>query len=264
MTSFVDFIAPLKETYSANSSNDDKHLDYWVKSASNYVPYMNKLLEKTSGYKMRRVKIRDFYLDNCDNFGCILYNYRTHKVRNSSFYIMYNYILGLLGGENASLKILEVGIGTSKKEFLSFENDVSPCAALRGFKEYLPHANIYGADIDRGAFINEPRIQCAYVDQMDPESFEKMHKEFDVDKFHVIIDDGIHALGANLNTLLYAVDKLEINGWFCIENIDRPENYILIDYILATSNKFQTYMIECEGGYENDCRDWMYVIQKIR
>lgn len=263
MTSYKELIAPLQDTYSSNSSNDERYMDNWVKSAGNYVPRINNLLEKTCGYKMRQAKIRDFYLDNCDYFGCILYNYKTHKVRNSSFYMMYNYILELLGPKT-ELKILEIGIGTSKKEFLSSESGVKPGAAIHGFKEYLPNASIYGADIDRTSFINEPRIQCAYVDQMHIESFEKMHAEFDVEKFNLIIDDGIHSLGANLNTILYAVEHLDLNGWFCIENIDRPDNYTMIDYILSTSNKFRTYMIECEGGYENECLDWMYAVQKIR
>jgi len=263
MSSYKELIEPLADTYRANSFNDEKHIDHWVNGAAAYVPGMNKLLEGAIGYKMRRAKIRDFYLDNCDHFGCILYNYRTHKVRNSSFYIMYNYILDLLGPNNA-LKVLEIGIGTTKREFLSFESGVKPGAALYGFKEYLPNASIYGADIDRSVLISEPRIQCAYVDQLHPPSFEKMQKEFGVENFHLIIDDGIHSLSANLNTLLYAVEHLEINGWFCIENIDRPDNYVLIDYVLSSSNKFRTYMIKCEGGYENECLDWMYAIQKIR
>ena len=261
---FNDCIYPLKKIFSSNSSNDELHKDKWIQSAATLIPRMNQLLEKTVGYKFNKAQIRDFYHDNCDDLGCDLFDHDTHKVRDSSFYILYNYVIEQQGGKKAKIKILEIGTGSSANMFLGTDPHANKGAALKGFKTYLPNALLYGCDIDRQCLVNEKRIRSVYMDQYDPSTFGTAIKELGESKFHLIIDDGAHSLGANINTLLLAVDCLELNGWYCIENITRPENFLMIDYILTSSNKFRTYMISCEGGYTNDCQDSLYAIQRIR
>lgn len=265
MKTFHEFIGPLKHTFSSNSSNDAAHIDKWIQTAGTIVPRMNQLLEKTVGYRMNNRQIREFYHDSCDNLGIDMFDQDTHKVRDSSFYILYNHVIEQMGGRDAKMKILEIGTGSSGEIIMgSSGKGTNHGAALKGFRTYLPNALLYGCDIDRECLVNEKRIKSAYMDQYDPDTFGNAIHELGESRFHLMIDDGAHSLGANINTLLLAVECLELNGWYCVENVTRPDNFVIVDYILSSSNKFRTYMISCEGGYTNDCQDSLYAIQRIR
>lgn len=80
-----------------------------------------------------------------------------------------------------------------------------PGASLYAFKEYLPNANIYGCDIDKDILFENEGIKTCFVDQLDSTTFENISNSFGKIKYDLIIDDGLHSIGANLNTLLFAL-----------------------------------------------------------
>src|SRR5689334_22577873 len=94
-----------------------------------------------------------------------------------------------------------------------------PGASLRAFRDYLPNASIFGADVDRDILFQTERIRTAYVDQTDPKTFADMHAEFGRPSFDLVIDDGLHAADANLNTLRFGLRILSPGGWIVIEDI---------------------------------------------
>ena len=122
-----------------------------------------------------------------------------------------------------------------------------PGASLYAFKEYLPKANIYGADIDKNILFNEDRIKTCFVDQLDLKSFENIKNTFGEIQYDLIIDDGLHSIGANLNTLLFALDNVKLNGWIVIEDIHIPDNWYTIHYFLSKSNKYNCELIKARG-----------------
>ena len=124
-----------------------------------------------------------------------------------------------------------------------------PGASLYAFKEYLPNANIYGADIDKNILFNEERINTCYVDQLDIKTFNNIKNTFGNIKYDLIIDDGLHSIGANLNTLLFALNNIKINGWIVIEDIHIPDNWFSINYILSKNKNIKTYFIKAKNGY---------------
>ena len=97
----------------------------------------------------------------------------------------------------------------------------SPGASLRAFRDYLPSAQIYGADVDRGILFDDERISTFFVDQTDLDSFSALSAAVPAE-LDLIIDDGLHSPNANLATLVFGLNRLKVNGHFLVEDI-RPE-----------------------------------------
>ncbi len=66
----------------------------------------------------------------------------------------------------------------------------------------------------------------------------------------------MHSIGANFNTLLFALDNVILNGWIVIEDIIIPNNWFAIHFILSKSEKYKCQLIKARGGY-------LYVINRI-
>jgi hypothetical protein len=70
------------------------------------------------------------------------------------------------------LRVFELGIGTVDPKLvsnMSCYNGYKPGASLRGWKEYFPNSQIYGADIDTNILFEEDRIETFFCDQTKPE-----------------------------------------------------------------------------------------------
>ena len=136
------------------------------------------------------------------------------------------------------MKILEIGIGTNNPSLVSTMGIYgTPDASLYSFREYLPNSQIYGADIDTNILFTHDRIKTFYVNQLDYSTYNNIDNQM----YDLIIDDGLHSIGANFNTLLYALNHLNNNGWCVIEDI--IDNWKSIDFILKSTNKYETFII---------------------
>ncbi len=159
--------------------------------------------------------------------------------------------------ENSS--ILEIGVGTNNPVLVSsMGKDGRPGASLRAFRDYLPSCCIYGADIDTDILFSEERIETAQVDQLDLESFSKMNDKFNKKKYEVIIDDGLHCPGANINTLIFALEAVKVGGYIVIEDIDKPKFAIwnLINSLLP-EDSFEAFLIETK------IPNYVFVVRKL-
>jgi hypothetical protein len=176
---------------------------------------------------------------------------------------VYSYILNDIG-RYSELNLLEIGIGTTNRDLVSHmrggPRGYVPGASLRAFREYLPNANIYGADIDRDILFNEDRIQTSYVDQLEYSTFENMSNNFGNKKFDIIIDDGLHSIGANLNTLVFALQNLKDFGWIVIEDIlpQFESNWLVVDFILSNIDGLNSYLVRTNEDI------LLYVVKKRR
>jgi hypothetical protein len=127
----------------------------------------------------------------------------------------------LLASTNASA-LLEIGLGTNNVNVVShMSSHGSPGASLRAFRDYLPSAQIYGADVDRGILFDDERISTFFVDQTNLDSFSTLSAALPAE-LDLIIDDGLHSPNANLATLAFGLNRLKVNGHFLVEDI-RPE-----------------------------------------
>jgi len=129
-------------------------------------------------------------------------------------------ILKRLAEKTPHIRLLEIGLGSNDPEMISSMGaQGKPGASLRAFAEYMPHAACFGADLDQKALFREERIETAFVDQLDPASFETMFATFGGQDFDLVIDDGLHAPIANINTLMFGLKHIRQDGWVVIEDI---------------------------------------------
>jgi hypothetical protein len=125
----------------------------------------------------------------------------------------------LMGASKAA--VFELGIGTNKPDAPS-SMGLSGCpgASLRGWGEWLPHVEIYSADIDREILFQEERVHTFYVDQRSPEDIYDMWNAAGRSvMFDVILDDGLHEVHANDTFLCASYQKLKKGGIYIIEDI---------------------------------------------
>lgn len=133
----------------------------------------------------------------------------------------YHWLYGaILGTRNASA-VLEIGLGTNNEDIVSnMSRYGTPGASLRAFREFLPDAHIYGADVDRRILFQEERVSTYFVDQTDLDSFVELSAAVP-DELDLIIDDGLHTPNANLAALVFGLGRLKAGGSFLVEDIGR-------------------------------------------
>ena len=114
--------------------------------------------------------------------------------------------------------ILEIGIGSTNINVASnMGKKGTPGGSLRAFSSFFENSEIYGADIDKDILFQEKNIFTFYIDQNQLDTYDNQvinNKEFDL-----IIDDGLHMQSANLNTLIFAFERLKKNGILIIEDV---------------------------------------------
>lgn len=134
----------------------------------------------------------------------------------------YHYIYGrILREKNAVSAILEFGLGTNNRDMVSNMGSAGkPGASLYAFRDFLPNAKIYGADIDKRILFKEKRIETFFADQTDLKSFNELNQTLGENSLDLIVDDGLHAPNANIAVLLFGLKKLKHGGWLVIEDIE--------------------------------------------
>ena len=155
---------------------------------------------------------------------------------------------------------LEIGLGTNNTNMPSNmgENGV-PLASLKAWRDFFENANIYGADIDRAILKNEERIKTFYVDQTDPEKIQTMFKNIGVEKFDIILEDGLHEYNANICFFENSIDFLKDDGIYIIEDIYYKDQEKFIKYFKNTPYNFSIVDIFHEKNIANNC---LIVIKK--
>jgi hypothetical protein len=132
----------------------------------------------------------------------------------------YHLIYGKILKERGQVRgILEIGLGTCHTDVLSHMGaQGQPGASLRAFREFLPNATVFGADVDRRILFQEERIQTYWVDQTDPAALRALSTRIPAE-LDLIIDDGLHAPNANLAVITFALKHVKVGGWIVIEDI---------------------------------------------
>jgi len=202
--------------------------------------------------------MKDFKSANFQILADIFTKYGSDKSTSHDYEFIYSYIFDKLG-KDSKLNIFEIGLGTNNPALISTMGiNGKPGASLYAFREYLQNSFIYGADIDKEILFESEKINTCYVDQLNLNTFDEITKKFGNIKYDLIIDDGLHSIGANFNTLLFALNNLNSNGWIIIEDIAPHfiDNWKSIDFILSTNSQYKTYIIKAKIAY-------VYVINKL-
>ena len=235
----------LLKMFEACSANNDRNKHLWLKGASLIINQYINLIKKIDPnyFPVTITDMCAFINDNSSELAKVFINNRTDKSSGHNYHHLYSYILNEFN--NKKINILEIGMGTNNPELVSTMGyNARPGASLYSFREYYTNANIYGADIDKNILFNDERINTCYVDQLDEKSFNNIKQTFGNIEYDLIIDDGLHSIGANFNTLLFALDNIKVNGWIVIEDIGIINNWFTINYILSKNENFKTYIIK--------------------
>jgi SAM-dependent methyltransferase len=164
--------------------------------------------------------------------------------------LQHHFLYATLLAKNAGkdLDILEIGLGTNDTRCVSHMGKHGrPGASLRAFRDCLPNARVFGADIDRGCLFEEERIQTTWADQTRPETIRELSK-LSGRGYDLIIDDGLHSPDANLHVLLFALDQLKPGGTLVIEDIT-PHARPLWNVVEALlPEKMETRLYEASSG----------------
>jgi len=177
-------------------------------------------------------------------FKQLLDQYGSDKASPHNYHLLYATILD--PGSVAS--VLEIGLGTNDVNVVSnMGRKGKPGASLRALRDFLPRAQIYGADVDREILFSEDRIATYFVDQTDISSFDALGAAIHGD-FDLIIDDGLHSPNANLATLAFGLGRLNVGGHIVIEDI-RPEA-LPIWQVVATllPSSYGAQVVAAAGG----------------
>lgn len=127
--------------------------------------------------------------------------------------------------------VFELGLGTNNEDTPShMGRSGTPGASLRGFREYFPNANIYGADVDKRVLFSEDRIETFYCDQTNPSVIKKMWEQIPVD-FDLLIEDGLHETFANKIFFTNSWHKIKPGGVYIIEDIVNSEVEIIDSFL---------------------------------
>jgi hypothetical protein len=127
--------------------------------------------------------------------------------------------------------VFECGIGTNN---ISFPANMGargiPGASLRVWRDYFPHSEVFGADIDESVLFEEERIKTFSLDQRNPNSVADMWRRIGRSGFDLMIDDGLHVFEAGKTLFLGSIDQLAQNGTYIIEDVLHEDMLRYMDF----------------------------------
>ena len=119
------------------------------------------------------------------------------------------------------LRLFELGLGTNNTDVPSnMGPNGKPGASHRGWREFFPNAQIFGADIDSRVLFQEDRISTFYCDQTSPTSINELWSNDALcEPYDIIVEDGLHEYNANVCFFENSFHMLKSGGVYIIEDI---------------------------------------------
>lgn len=113
-------------------------------------------------------------------------------------------------------RLLEIGIGSA--DVMTHVEGYKAGASLRMWEEYFPEAEIVGLDNNREILFDEGHIKCYWTDQANLIAL-LMTRSWIGGGFDVIIDDGCHDPGPQIQTATAFLPLLSPGGIYVIEDV---------------------------------------------
>jgi len=149
---------------------------------------------------------------------------------------------------------LEIGLGTNDVSMASnMGKHGSPLASLRAWRDFFENAEIYGADIDKKILKNENKIKTFYVDQTNSQTIKTMFENIGVEKFDIILEDGLHEYEANICFFKNAIKYLSDDGVYIIEDVYFKDKIKFINYFEKEKFNYSIVDIYHEENIANNC-----------
>ena len=136
-----------------------------LKAANQTFPFLVRLIESTTPEQLEDPVPLQTFADS-ENARCAattlkrLFDKHGSDKGGNNYHQVYGTILQT---PNTITDILEIGLGTNNADVVSnmrhLGSFASPGGSLRAFGEFLPHAMIFGADIDKRILFEESNIK---------------------------------------------------------------------------------------------------------
>ncbi len=197
-----------------------KYTVYYQKNDNNVFSKLCKKYMTNKGYLSSQLKDKNFNLSNYQNYDeyySEIFSLNKDKIKN----------------------VFELGIGS--KDVKSHYNmnflgkEYLPGASLRVWRDYFINANIFGADIGKKVLFSDYRIVTHWVDQSDKDSIFKLYKNFAINNFDIMIDDGCHRFNETIKFFENSIDKLSDTGVYIIEDIALSQRKKFLQYFKQTN-----------------------------
>lgn len=221
-----------------------------VQSIQNTIPFLAQLCASLRPSTSEPYAIETLVNPACqDRAETLSYQFASNGSDKSTLHDYHLFYASILQDPDSVQAILEIGLGsTSSDAPCNMGVNGKPGASLRAWREVCVNAEIYGADIDRSILFQEDRIHTFFVDQTDPSAFRAL-AEAVPPIFDLIIDDGLHAVDANLQTLIFALPRLKPQGWFVIEDIAPAAQPLWQVVASLLADHYQVHQIKAKNGH---------------
>lgn len=134
--------------------------------------------------------------------------------------------------------VIEIGIGSNNEDILSnMSSKGKPGSSLRSFRDFLPNSQIVGLEFDKNVLFEEERIKTFYFDQNHVDSLDTLPKNL-LGNVDILIDDGLHSVVANINSLFFAEKLLKKGGYLIIEDISKLAEDLYQVILFIVNDKF--------------------------
>jgi hypothetical protein len=122
---------------------------------------------------------------------------------------------------DTQMNILEIGLGVLGEHWDSriVHGRNTGGASLKMWQEYLPHANIFGIDVNACPYLDNERTKTFVADQGNVQQLEAFTNATERVLFDVIIDDGSHRPDHQQVSLGYFFRWLKSGGVYFIEDL---------------------------------------------
>lgn len=219
----------IKDTFPAFAANGlgityRQSASLMIKAINDSIPLLAELARASGRPCKKQIPIEDLPYSPSEREAASQLKVLFDKyASDKSTFHNYEHLYGkVLVNRNEVKKILEIGLGSNNPSLPSNMGvNGSPGASLRAFRDFLPNAEVYGADIDESILFKEDRITTFSVDQTSKKALDRLGEQVGSD-LDLIIDDGLHALDANLSALIFALNRIKLGGWIVVEDIGEP------------------------------------------
>ncbi len=239
---------PMFAPFSAGAYEDLARLT--ILTINDVFPRLAELCRAAGARTAKVVTAEGFAADPSDRESAnrlkeFLDRHGSDKASGHTYHLVYGRVLR----DRAAVRsLLEIGLGTHHADVVSnMGASGRPGSSLRAFRDFLPNAQIFGADVDRRILFEEERILTHFVDQNDVKSFEPLGRLVG-SELDVIIDDGLHTPSANLAVVLFALEHLRIGGWLIVEDILPAAQPVWEVVAALVPAEFETYIISTDSS----------------
>lgn len=251
-------IQKLPTFYVSSSGMPNALAELTLQTAEQSFPFLAQLSQFFGHATLHASPIESFVHESSaiaasEQLAALFNQYGSDKASVHNYHLLYG---AILNSPNTVNTVLEIGMGTNNEDVVStMGREGHPGASLRAFRDFLPNARIYGADIDERILFSENRIETFFVDQTDlantQQLFEKIGQTFDL-----IIDDGLHAPNANISVLLAGLNYLNTGGCLVVEDI--ASSHLPVWQVIASLipvERYSHFLVQSKAAY-------LFVIQR--